>query len=128
MRRAFIVALPLALVLALALWRAQGPPPRDASTPENEFSSARAMSTLQRLLAEGVPHPVGSPANARVRARIESRFRELGYETTVQRRFACNSNAICAMVENVIAHAPRPSNGSRAGDVVLLVAHYDSVA
>jgi hypothetical protein len=128
MRRASIVALPLALVLALALWRAQGPPPRDASAPENEFSSVRAMSTLQGLLAEGVPHPVGSPANARVRARIESRFRELGYETTVQRRFACNSNAICAMVENVIAHAPRPGDSSRAGDVVLLVAHYDSVA
>ncbi len=123
MRRAVIAALPLALVLALALWRAQGPPPRDASAPENAFSSARAMSTLQGLLAEGVPHPVGSPANARVRARIESRFRELGYETTVQRRFACNGNAACAMVENVIAWAP----GTGAGDVVLLVAHYDSV-
>lgn len=124
MRRASIVALPLALVLALALWRAQGPPPRDASAPENEFSSARAMSTLRALLAEGVPHPVGSPANARVRARIEWRFRELGYETKVQRRFACNGNAVCAMVENVIAHAP----GVRTGDIVLLVAHYDSVA
>jgi hypothetical protein len=127
MRRASIAALPLALVLALALWRAQGPPPRDASAPENAFSSVRAMSTLQGLLAEGVPHPVGSPANARVRARIESRFRELGYETTVQRRFACNGNRACAMVENVIAQAPRPGNGSRVGDVVLLVAHYDSV-
>lgn len=124
MRRASIVALPLALVLALALWRAQGPPPRDASAPGSAFSSARAMSTLQGLLAEGVPHPVGSPANARVRARIESRFRELGYETTVQRRFACNGNATCAMVENVIARAP----GTRQGDVVLLAAHYDSVA
>ena len=128
MRRASIVALPLALVLALALWRAQGPPPREASAPENAFSAARAMSTLQGLLAEGVPHPVGSPANARIRARIETRFRELGYETTVQRRFACNGNMACAMVENVIARAPRPSNGPRAGDVVLLVAHYDSVA
>jgi hypothetical protein len=81
------------------------------------------MSTLQGLLAEGVPHPVGSPANARVRARIESRLRELGYETTVQRRFACNGNRACAMVENVIARTPAP----RAGDMVLLVAHYDSV-
>lgn len=123
MRRASIAALPLALVLALALWRAQGPPPLDASAPEDAFSAARAKSTLQGLLAEGVPHPVGSPANARVRARIESRFRELGYETSVQRRFVCNGNRACAMVENVIAHAPAP----RVGDVVLLVAHYDSV-
>ncbi|MDP9190304.1 MAG: M20/M25/M40 family metallo-hydrolase [Acidobacteriota bacterium] len=123
MRRAAIVTLPLALVLALALWRAQGPLPLDASAPENAFSSARAMNILQALLAEGVPHPVGSPANVRVRERIESRFRELGYETTVQRRFACNGNAICAMVENVIARAP----GAHQGDEVLLVAHYDSV-
>jgi hypothetical protein len=123
MRRASIVALPLTLVLAVALWRAQGPQPRDASAPQNAFSSARAMSILQGLLVEGVPHPVGSPANARVRSRIESRFHELGYETAAQRRFACNANANCAMVENVIAQAP----GASTGDVVLLAAHYDSV-
>jgi hypothetical protein len=123
MRRALTVALPLILVLALAIWRAQGPPPRDANAPATEFSATRAMSVLQELLAEGVPHPVGSPANARVRQRIEARFRALGYETSVQRRFACNGNAQCAMVENILA---RPA-GPRTGDTVLLVAHYDSV-
>ena len=123
MRRASIVALPLALVLALALWRAQGPPPRNVSAPSNAFSGDRAMNELRELLAEGVPHPVGSPANVRVRQRLETRFQAHGYETSVQRRFACNGNAACAMVENVIARAP----GAAVGDVILLVAHYDSV-
>lgn len=123
MRRALTVALPLTLVLALTIWRAQGPPPRDMNAPANTFSAARAMNVLRELLAEGVPHPVGSAANIRVRERIESRFRTLGYETTVQRRFACNGNAQCATVENIIARAP----GTRDGDTVLLVAHYDSV-
>ncbi|MFL6246690.1 MAG: M28 family peptidase [Thermoanaerobaculia bacterium] len=123
MRRAVTVALPLTLVLALTIWRAQGPPPRDVNAPADTFSAARAMNVLRELLAEGVPHPVGSPANIRVRQRIEARFRSLGYETTVQRRFACNGNAQCATIENIIARAPGP----REGDTVLLAAHYDSV-
>lgn len=123
MRRALTVALPLILVLALTIWRAEGPSPRDASAPANTFSAGRAMNVLRELLAEGVPHPVGSPANIRVRERIESRFRALGYETSVQRRFACNGNAQCAMVENILARVPGPPTG----DTALLVAHYDSV-
>lgn len=122
MRRAVLVALPLAVILALALWRAQGPPPKTLTAPENEFSSARAMIVLRELFAEGVPHPVGTPANARIRERVEARFRALGYETSVQRRFACNAGAVCAQVENVIARRPGVE-----GDVVLLAAHYDSV-
>lgn len=116
--------LPLAVVLALVLWRMPGPRAKDANAPANEFSSARAMATLRAILSENVPHPVGTPANQRVRARIEARLRELGYETFVQRRFVCNARAACAHVENVIARLPgQPAQG----DVVLLVSHYDSV-
>jgi hypothetical protein len=124
MRRAILVLLPLAIVLALVLLRADGPPPKALSAPENEFSSARAMQVLRGLLAEGVPHPLATPANARVRARIEARFRELGYDVTVQRRFACNSGAACGMVENVFARVP----GAATGPIVMVAAHYDSVA
>src|SRR5687768_3625844 len=104
MRRALIVLLPLLIVLALVLVRADGPPPKGANAPENEFSSARAMQALRGLIVEGVPHPLGTPANARVRSRIETQFRALGYETAVQRRFACNSGAGCGTVENVFAY------------------------
>ncbi len=123
MRRVLAVLLPLLVVLLLAVWRAQGPAPKSEAAPLREFSAARAMNVLRANLAEGIPHPIASPANARVRARIESRFRALGYETTLQRRFACNAHAVCATVENVLAHAPGSS-----GPTVLLVAHYDSVS
>jgi hypothetical protein len=123
MRRVLTLTLPLAVVLLLALWRGRGPAPLGADAPERAFSSARAMAVLRDLLVEGVPHPVGSPANIRVRERIQARFRALGYDTSVQRRFACNGNHACAMVENVLARAP----GTPTGDTVLLAAHYDSV-
>ncbi|HYC87820.1 MAG TPA: M20/M25/M40 family metallo-hydrolase [Thermoanaerobaculia bacterium] len=119
MRRAIVVALPLLVVLALAAWRIRGPEPKGEEAAG--FSSARAMKTLRELLVDGVPHPIGSRANARVRARLVTQFRTLGYETRVQSRFVCNAAATCAQVENVYA-----TRGGR-GDVVLGVAHYDSV-
>ena len=71
---------------------------------------------MRALLAEGVPHPVGTPANARVRDRIVARFQALDYDDEVQRRFACNAAAVCGMVENIIAR----QRGARRRDVVLL--------
>lgn len=123
MRRPLAVILPLALVLALVLWRDRGPAAKPADAPENTFSSARAMTVLQSLLAENVPHPVMTPANAVVRDRVIARFRELGYETTVQRRFACNAGNVCATVENILAQLP----GNTLRETVLVAAHYDSV-
>jgi hypothetical protein len=79
------------------------------------------MKTLRELLVEGVPHPIGTPANERVRSRVVARFRALGYTTHVQSRFVCNAAAVCGQVENVYA-----TRGG-AGDVVLVAAHYDSV-
>ncbi|HEX7807842.1 MAG TPA: M20/M25/M40 family metallo-hydrolase, partial [Thermoanaerobaculia bacterium] len=122
MRRAAAIALPLAVVFAITLWRSHGVTPRDASAPPNEFSSARAETIMRELLAEGVPHPVGTAANMRVRDRIVARFRALDYTTEVQRSFACSAGGECANVENIFA-----SRGQAHGDAVLLMAHYDSV-
>jgi hypothetical protein len=121
MRRAAAVFLPLAVIFALALWRARGPEPKPASVAD--FSAIRAMGVLRALLAENVPHPVGSPANARVRDRIVARLRAMDYDVEIQRRFACNATAACGMVENILAR----QRHARRGDVVLLTAHYDSV-
>jgi len=122
MRRFAAIVLPLLAILLLAIWRAQGPAPKAASAPADEFSSARAIAILRELLAEQVPHPMATPANARVRDRIVARFRSDGYETTIQRRFACNAMPACGTVENIIAHRP-----GATGDAVVLAAHYDSV-
>src|SRR5688572_6374384 len=122
MRRLAAIALPLLAVLLLALWRARGPAPRPADAPAGEFSSARAMSILRTLLAEGIPHPMATPANARVRDRIVANFRANGYETAIQRRFICNAHPTCGLVENIIARLPGETRPA-----ALLVAHYDSV-
>lgn len=107
------------VVLALTLWRSRGPDPRrpDGSA----FSAERAKKSLQAILVEGIPHPVGTPANERVRSRIETQFRALGYITQVQSRFACNAYATCGQVENIYAF--RRSEP----DTVVATAHYDSV-
>jgi hypothetical protein len=123
MRRTSIVFLPLAAVLALVLLRANGPQPKPASAAQSQFSAIRAMESLRHVLADRVPHPIGTDENRRVRARIESQFRALGLEVTIQRRFACNAAATCAPVENIVA--TRPDRG--LDEAVLLVAHYDSV-
>ncbi|MGZ5442285.1 MAG: M20/M25/M40 family metallo-hydrolase [Thermoanaerobaculia bacterium] len=123
MRRAAAVFLPLAAIFALALWRARGPEPKPVSAPPAQFSAVRAMDLLRELLAENAPHPIGTPANARVRDRIVAQLAALNYDVEVQRRFACNAAAVCGMVENIIARQP----GARRENAVLLTAHYDSV-
>src|SRR5688572_6797159 len=123
MRRALAIALPLLVVFGIALWRTKAPEPKGTGAPPTQFSSLRAMQALRQLLADEVPHPIGTAANARVRERLIAQFQELGYETSVQSRFACNAAAVCGLVHNVIA---RQAGGARQ-DVVYLLAHYDSV-
>ena len=119
--RVFSLGIALAIVLAAVHWRLAGPSPRPASAPPDQFSASRAFSVLQDLLREGAPHPVGSPANAVVRDRIVARFRELGYSPAIETAFTCNERPTCATVQNIVAIP------EERGDVVLLVAHYDSV-
>lgn len=119
-----VLWLLLAAVFLTALFReTQGPAPRPASAPEAEFSAGRAQPVLQAVIG-GVPHPVGSAEHGRVRDRIVARFRDLGYDVIIQRRFACSPRAECATVQNVIARRPADSLAQKA---VVLVAHYDSV-
>jgi peptidase M28-like protein len=122
MRRFAAVAVPVLLVLLLAIWRAQGPSPKPANAPPNEFSSARAMATLQELVGNGVAHPIGTSANRHVRDLIYVRLRALGYRVDMQQKFACTWLPACGYTENLIAKLP-----DAKGAEVMLVAHYDSV-
>ncbi|HJQ36485.1 MAG TPA: M20/M25/M40 family metallo-hydrolase [Thermoanaerobaculia bacterium] len=119
MRRFAAIVIPLFAVLLLALWRANGPAPKPPNAPAGEFSSDRAMGMLRELLGDETPHPAGTD---RVRERVISRFRALGYETTVQTTIACNALPSCAAVSNIFA---KPAGAK--GRAVLLVAHHDSV-
>jgi hypothetical protein len=116
-------AIAVAAVLLLTRWRLEGPSPKGTAAPRDEFSAGRAIAVLRELLREGVPHPVGSPANVRVRDRILARFTALGYQANVQKAFVCNASRTCATVENIIANP-----AGMTLHPVVLAAHYDSVA
>src|SRR5919106_4269284 len=59
----------LLLTLALAVARLAPPSPAPESAPADQFSAGRARAVLADLAGDGAPHPVGSPAQARVRER-----------------------------------------------------------
>jgi hypothetical protein len=113
----------LGLVGYLATLPGEPPAPLGADAPTNVYSAARARAELVRLLGDEAPHPIGSAANERVRARLIERLGELGFEPQVQDAFGCSSLwPVCGRVHNVLTRID--------GDVpaaILLMAHYDSV-
>jgi hypothetical protein len=133
MRQEQPVAHPLSLAvgvvimlatLGLVVLSARPPEPRPATAPANEFSAARAMALMERLLDDSAPHPTGSEANAAVGARIEDELTALGLTPETQTAFACHPIwAVCGEVINILSRLP----GQTDGPAVLLTAHYDSV-
>src|SRR6185295_2883635 len=120
----------LALALLLAVVQAHPPAAKAKEVPLTEFSAGRAREVLGSLLGDGAPHPVGSPANARVRERIVAHLRWLGYAPEVQESFSCSPGGACARVWNVLAYLRGEEPGKvklRSNKSVLLMAHYDSV-
>jgi hypothetical protein len=112
-----------ALALLLAVFQGGPPAAKPESAPPAEVSGGRAQAVLRDLLGDGAPHPVGSPAAARVRERILAQLRSLGYAPEVQEAVACTAGGNCARVSNVLARLA----GREPGKSVLLMAHYDSV-
>jgi hypothetical protein len=116
-------ALVLAAIFLLSLDRLQPPAPKPANAPSDQFSAARAMEVLARLLLDGKPHPTGSAGNEQLRDRISSELTHLGYTPEIQSAFACDGYGTCANVHNIIARL----EGAEQSSTVLLSAHYDSV-
>ncbi len=122
------VRLPAALLALLALaalsaWRSAPPTPRGADAPETEFSAARAVEVLERLLADEAPRTPGSAAHAAFRERLLAEVRRLGLKPETDEGFACAPHGSCARLVNVLAELP----GTGPGPAVLLTAHTDSV-
>jgi hypothetical protein len=111
--------------LTLLLVQARQAPPaaRGTDAPATGFSGARAVEVLRTLAGDGSPHPVGSPADDRVRERIVAELRRLGYSPEVQEGTWCNHRGLCSRLRNVVARL----DGTSPGQTVLLMAHYDSV-
>jgi hypothetical protein len=114
-------------LLAVAGIRSWDPPaPAGPDAPAADFSAARAMAHVRAVA--GRPHPLGSPANARVRDYIVGRLRELGLSPGVQEGIGLRTHGrasyTAGLVENIAARVP----GTGGGRAVMLVCHYDSVA
>lgn len=111
-----------ALVLTLGVMST--PTPLGADAPAERFAAERALPVLERLLADGTPHPIGTAANVAMRERVITELETLGLDVTTQTRLVCMERfAVCGDVVNVMARLP----GQVAGPAVLLTAHYDSV-
>lgn len=124
----------LALLIALMLgsWIAFNeqllPESRPAGAPATEFSAERAFADVARIAA--VPHPTGSPANARARDDVAARMAALGLSPQVRpgvgvqipRR--ATDRIYAGAVENVVGVLP---GRDRSAPAVALMAHYDSV-
>jgi len=123
----FVVAVILSLLLfGLVVWTENVPPEVPlASEPAERFSARLAALQLGRVLGDEAPHPAGSEANRQVRRNLQKELQLPGIEQALQATSACSPRyGKCGDVENVLARVP----GQVAGPVVLLMAHYDSVA
>jgi hypothetical protein len=113
----------IALLLAATLAAYRPPAPLRANASPDVFSAYRAGQILQELVGNGLPHPVGSPAGARIRDAIVRRLSALGYAPELQSGFVCRGG-VCGTPVNIIATLRTSSENE---DAVMLAAHYDSV-
>jgi Peptidase family M28 len=118
-----IAGIGAVLLLAATLAAYRAPEPLAAEAAPTVFSAARAREILKELVGDGVPHPMGSAADVKVRDLIVKRLTALGYTTGLQTGISCNEFGACGTPTNIVA-----TRGEFSGsDAVMLAAHYDSV-
>jgi peptidase M28-like protein len=121
-RGLIIAGIGTVLILGATLAAYRTPTPLGIDAAPTMFSAARAQEILKELVGDGVPHPMGSPADAKVRDLIVKRLTALGFTTELQSGLACGFGA-CGTPTNIVA-----TRGELTGnDAVMLAAHYDSV-
>src|SRR6267378_7882964 len=113
----------IALLLAATLAAYRPPAPLGPDAPPGAFSAYRAEAILRDLVGNGIPHPIGSPAGARMREAIVRRLAALGYAPQLQSGFVCREG-VCGSPVNIVATL---RGGTEDQDAVMLAAHYDSV-
>ncbi|MGH2356366.1 MAG: peptidase, partial [Chloroflexota bacterium] len=102
-----VVALVLSGLAVVSGLTLDPPEPRSASAPANEFSAERAFAHVEQVARR--PHPVGSTANAEVRAYLVGQLEALGLRPTIQEATAARTldgTALLARVHNVHARLP----------------------
>ena len=115
-----LVGFALLVVLAIAPYIPRAVAP--SNVPEQAFSASRALPHLQSIASE--IHPVGSPADARVRDYLIAQLSALELQPQVQHAAVFRGpTGDGVMVDNVLVRLP----GTASTGAVLVTAHYDSV-
>src|SRR5690606_18759067 len=101
-RYAILGLLATVIALVLALLATSTPAPRDSAAPADQFAVDRALPLLERLVGDGRPHPMGTPAHAETQDRVISELQALGLEVDTQTSMSCVAPfAVCGEVVNV---------------------------
>ena len=105
------------------------PAPKPSAAPADQFAAGRALGDIAVMAR--VPHPIGSPANHRVRDYLIGRMTALGLSPRIQRgegdfqrTFGKTTYIGGGDVENLIGLLP---GRDRRLPALTLMAHYDSV-
>lgn len=96
-----------------------GPEVIAADAPPDQFSAARGLQRLRRILGDQMPHPAGSLQNDAVRQRLLAELRELKLEireTPFQVQGVNMTNVLAVL------------RGDSSRRPILLATHYDSVS
>jgi Peptidase family M28 len=114
----------ICLLATLAIWELRPPDALPAAAAQNEFSAERALAHVRAIA--GVPHPVGSKANAAARDYLAGRLSALGMNPQVATAVGINDRSaliVAGNVHDVVGRLP----GTESSAAIMLVAHYDSV-
>ncbi|ODT87879.1 M20/M25/M40 family metallo-hydrolase [Phenylobacterium sp. SCN 70-31] len=128
MRRYFALLVALMLGSWIAFSDQVLPESAPVGAPAVEFSAERAFADVTLLAQE--PHPMGSPANARVRDLLVGRMAELGLSPEVRpgvgvlQPRGASDLLVAGPVENVVGVLP---GRDRSKPAVAIMSHYDSV-
>ncbi|SDS45270.1 M20/M25/M40 family metallo-hydrolase [Gramella sp. MAR_2010_147] len=84
------------------------------------FSTSRAFEHVEAIAKE--PHYVGSPAHSKARNYIVDQLQKMGLEVQTQEAYHLNKHGVLVKPQNILARI----DGSRNGDALVLMTHYDS--
>jgi hypothetical protein len=118
----FWVSITALAILSVKALRAPEPVP--ATAPADEFSAERALIHVREIA--GVPHVLGSPADAMVRNYLVAHLSQLGLEPRIFSSVGINARSrliTAGKTNDIVGRLP----GAASGPGILLMAHYDSV-
>lgn len=118
------IILSVILFISILLWFEKPPQARGIDAPATEFSAERAMAHVEQIAQQ--PHPMGTPANAEVRAYLVEQMEQLGLNPDVQ-EFNDRLKTKYIDADIHLTNILGVIKGTKPGKPLLLMSHYDTV-